>query len=346
MDNVNWSAFGLSFTDEVLTIIDNTIPGQVIYSVANNPAVDQFVISYSPVAGGFIINDVVASRDGYLVFEAHNVGSFITSDDIFNNDLFSNIPLDGFNTFNGNSYDDVIDAGAGDDVVYGNGGNDTVFGGFGNDYLVGGAGYDVLYGGYGDDTFVLDNPFDQFADDGGIDTLIVTYNDAALPDGPNWIENLVFSGVGDFYGRGNLLSNVIIGGNGKDKLAGMGGNDILTGGLGKDAFMFNTKLGTSKTDRKVNFDTLNDFSTKDDSLYLDNAIFKKLGKKGSEQKPVKLDKKFFALDKAKDKDDYVIYNKKTGVLSYDADGSGKGQAVEFALLKNKATLKYDDFFVI
>ncbi|MDF2974138.1 MAG: hypothetical protein K0R61_4588, partial [Microvirga sp.] len=32
--------------------------------------------------------------------------------------------------------------------------------------------------------------------------------------------------------------------------------------------------------------------------------------------------------------------------SYDADGSGKGQAVEFALLKNKATLKYDDFFVI
>jgi hypothetical protein len=34
------------------------------------------------------------------------------------------------------------------------------------------------------------------------------------------------------------------------------------------------------------------------------------------------------------------------VLSYDADGSGKGQAVKFALLKNKATLKYDDFFVI
>jgi 16S rRNA U516 pseudouridylate synthase RsuA-like enzyme len=76
-------------------------------------------------------------------------------------------------------------------------------------------------------------------------------------------------------------------------------------------------------------------------------VFKKLGTKGSAQKPVKLDKKFFTVgDKAKDKDDYVIYNKKTGVLSYDADGSGKGQAVEFALLKNKASLKYDDFFVI
>ena len=70
-------------------------------------------------------------------------------------------------------------------------------------------------------------------------------------------------------------------------------------------------------------------------------------KKGTEQKPFKIGKKFFTVDdKANDKDDYLIYSKKTGVLSYDADGSGKGQAVEFALLKNKATLKVDDFFVI
>ena len=97
----------------------------------------------------------------------------------------------------------------------------------------------------------------------------------------------------------------------------------------------------------MNFDTIRDFNAKDDSLYLENAIFKKLGKKGAEANPAKLDKKFFTVgDKAKEKDDYVIYNKKTGVLSYDADGSGKGQAVEFALLKNKASLKYDDFFVI
>lgn len=51
-------------------------------------------------------------------------------------------------------------------------------------------------------------------------------------------------------------------------------------------------------------------------------------------------------DRAKDKDDYLIYTKKTGVLFYDADGSGKGQAVEFALLKNKPTLKFDNFLVI
>jgi Ca2+-binding RTX toxin-like protein len=146
---------------------------------------------------------------------------------------------------------------------------------------------------------------------------------------------------------GNSGKNAIDGGDGNDKVNGGLGNDNLVGGSGKDAFMFTTKLGTSTTDRKVNFDTVKDFSVRDDSLYLDNAIFKKLGKKGTEQKPAKLDKKFFTVgDKAKDKDDYIVYDKKTGVLSYDADGSGKGEAVEFALLKNKPTLKVDDFFVI
>ena len=146
--------------------------------------------------------------------------------------------------------------------------------------------------------------------------------------------------------KGNVGKNTIDAGAGNDKVDGGLGNDVLTGGKGQDKFIFASKHGTSKTDRKVNFDTLKDFSAKDDSIYLENAIFKKLGKKGSEAKPAKLDKKFFSLDKAKDKDDYVIYSKKTGVLSYDADGSGKGQAVEFALLTKKPTLKFDDFFVI
>jgi Ca2+-binding RTX toxin-like protein len=168
------------------------------------------------------------------------------------------------------------------------------------------------------------------------------------------ILNLTASGTGNIALTGNALNNSITGnvgkntingGAGADKVNGGFGNDILYGGSGKDSFLFTTKLGTSATDRKVNFDTIKDFSVTDDSLWLDNAIFKKLGS-GPAAKPKQLSKSYFASDKAKDGNDYVIYNKKTGVLSYDADGSGKGQAIEFAQLKKGLALKYTDFFVI
>jgi 16S rRNA U516 pseudouridylate synthase RsuA-like enzyme len=76
-------------------------------------------------------------------------------------------------------------------------------------------------------------------------------------------------------------------------------------------------------------------------------VFTKLGKKGSEIAPGLLNKKYFTVGhKAKDKNDYIVYNKKTGVLSYDSDGSGSKAAVEFAQLKKGAILKYSDFFII
>jgi Ca2+-binding RTX toxin-like protein len=140
-------------------------------------------------------------------------------------------------------------------------------------------------------------------------------------------------------------SNWLRGGTGNDRIYGGLDNDTLYGGSGRDCFVFNTKLGTSKTDRKVNFDTIGDFSVKYDSLWLDNAIFKKLGK-GSVTKPGQLNKEFFVTGKALEKDDYLVYNKKTSILSYDADGSGSKAAVEFAQLKKGLALTYKDFFVI
>ncbi|HZB62380.1 MAG TPA: cadherin domain-containing protein, partial [Microvirga sp.] len=150
---------------------------------------------------------------------------------------------------------------------------------------------------------------------------------------------------------GTSASEVLKGGKGKDVFSGSGGNDRLWGGLGndalaggagKDAFVFDTAPSKS-----ANRDTISDFSAKDDSLWLDNKIFTKLGKAGSVTKPAALNKGFFALDAAKDKNDYLIYNRKTGVLSYDADGSGaKVKAVEIAVLKKNLALTYKDFFVI
>jgi hypothetical protein len=43
---------------------------------------------------------------------------------------------------------------------------------------------------------------------------------------------------------------------------------------------------------------------------------------------------------------YILYDKKTGVVSYDADGSGKGKAVEFGQLDPGLKLTWKNFFVI
>ena len=44
------------------------------------------------------------------------------------------------------------------------------------------------------------------------------------------VENLTYTGTGDFTGSGNELDNVITGGSGSDTLDGGGGNDTLDGG--------------------------------------------------------------------------------------------------------------------
>jgi Ca2+-binding RTX toxin-like protein len=140
---------------------------------------------------------------------------------------------------------------------------------------------------------------------------------------------------------GTATSDVIVGGGGRDAIAGGLGKDILTGGNGKDTFVFSTKLN-----KKTNVDKITDFKVKDDTIKLDNSIFKKLGK-GSDKKPGKLDKDFFTIgSKAQDANDYLIYDKKKGTLSYDADGSGKGAAVLFATMAKNLKMTEKDFLIV
>ena len=137
---------------------------------------------------------------------------------------------------------------------------------------------------------------------------------------------------GDDFIKGNA---------GNDKIWGGLGNDTLSSGPGKDAFVFNTQPNRRPTNG------ITDFNVKSDSLWLDNAVFKKLGTNGTGSDPAKLSKGFFTIgSKAKDKNDYIVYNDKTGVLSYDADGSGKGKAVEFAQLSSISEMTAADFFII
>jgi Ca2+-binding RTX toxin-like protein len=140
--------------------------------------------------------------------------------------------------------------------------------------------------------------------------------------------------------KGLAKNDVLSGGNGNDQLWGGTGKDVLTGNAGNDVFVFDA------APTKANVDQITDFSVADDTIWLDNKYLKKLGK-GSAAKPGKLNKKVFKVaDKAKDGNDYLVYNKKTGVLSYDEDGSGAKAAVQIAKLSKGLKLTADDFFVI
>ena len=136
-------------------------------------------------------------------------------------------------------------------------------------------------------------------------------------------------------------------GDGRDFILAGSGNDTVTGGNGTDYFIFGDKL-----DKKTNVDKVTDFKHKTDKIVLSKygyddlggkfSIFAKAGKAGDLKKSA-----FYEGKKAHDKDDRIIYDKKTGALYYDPDGTGKTAQVKFATLTNKPKgLTADDFYIM
>jgi Ca2+-binding RTX toxin-like protein len=141
---------------------------------------------------------------------------------------------------------------------------------------------------------------------------------------------------------------VLKGGAGHDWLEGKGGNDRINGGLGddvllggaggsgKDVFVFNTA-----PNKRTNVDTITDFRSVDDTFRFESAVLKKIGGVG------RLKADAFRVGKAaQDGEDRIIYDKGTGSLYYDADGTGAIAAIKIAVLSNKATVKLADLAVI
>jgi Ca2+-binding RTX toxin-like protein len=112
-----------------------------------------------------------------------------------------------------------------------------------NDLMTGGLGADHLAGGAGDDTYTVNNVGDVVTElaNQGTDTVETSLSSYAL--GAN-LENLTYTGTGDFNGAGTSYANVINGGAGDDILHGNNGNDTIYGGAGTDAI-----YGDSDNDR-------------------------------------------------------------------------------------------------
>ena len=110
------------------------------------------------------------------------------------------------------------------------------------------------------------------------------------------------------------------------------GNDKITLGDKSDKLVFDSALNASS-----NVDRIKHFTAGKDKMYLDDDFFAALpsGKLSSSA--------FETGKKADDPKDRIIYDKKSGAVSYDPDGEGGQQQVQFATLDKNTKLKASDF---
>jgi serralysin len=131
--------------------------------------------------------------------------------------------------------EDLKFMGSGDFTGHGDALNNVIQGGAGNDYLDGSGGVDTLIGGTGNDTYVVDNSSDHVHEEANedTDTVLAKSLKYVLPDN---VENLHYTGTGNFTGIGNSADNIIVGGAGNDTLDGGTGDDQMIGRTGNDAY--------------------------------------------------------------------------------------------------------------
>jgi Ca2+-binding RTX toxin-like protein len=215
----------------------------------------------------------------------------------------------------------------------------TITGNAGNNVIIGGGGDDVMIGLGGSDHYYVDSAGD-----------IVQETDT-IPPNADWIsttvsyalaagcaverlEPVTISAADSIDLTGNEFTNAVTGNNGNNVINGGGGNDYLAGVGGADTFAFTTPIGPN------NSDTIADFSSANDRIALDDAIFTGLA-------PGALPAGAFVIGAAaQDADDRIIYNSANGRLYFDADGNGAGAAVQFATLHLNPAIVATDFLVI
>jgi type VI protein secretion system component Hcp/Ca2+-binding RTX toxin-like protein len=236
--------------------------------------------------------------------------------------------LNVYNPIIGNPGDKIINGTAGSDTILIDRSNTTVNAGSGDDILQlfpnqQGSQPHQLLGGAGSDTIDL--------------SALLTSVNVNLQVG---VANGSHTGVSFL----NSIENVI-GGAGNDKITGNGGanmldggagNDTLIGGKGADIFAFSTTL-----DGQRNVDTIRDFVSLEDVLQLDAGIFAALSGGVTEENFVA-----GAGAKATEANHHLLYDTKTGALSYDVDGNGSMDAVQFATLTGLPSLQASNIQVI
>jgi Ca2+-binding RTX toxin-like protein len=114
------------------------------------------------------------------------------------------------------------------------------------------------------------------------------------------------------------------------------GADVIHGGSGQDAFVYN-----AIPNGPAEIDTVRDFSVAADTFWLNNKAFTGLGSDGSLKSSA-----FWTGTAAHDATDRVIYDRSNGVLYYDQDGTGATEQVVVAKLSTGLRMTNLDVLVI
>ena len=285
-------------------------------------------------------NDVVVENEGEGRDMLFTAGSYALRE-FEQVELLLGAEREGTGAINlqGNSLDNIIQANAGDNVLRGHAGNDVLAGFEGNDNLDGGVGADNLTGGLGDDIYHIDTIDDVIVEHAGEGRDMLFVAGTYILRESESIEVILAAerGTTDAIDiTGNSQDNIIHGNDGVNILDGRGGNDVLAGFDGADSFVFSSAL-----DAAANVDTVIGFEAGVDNLRLDDAVFTGLARGV-------LDLGAFVVgSEAAEADDRIIYDPTTGALSFDADGAGGAEAVQFAFLEMGLTnLSANDFLVM
>ena len=139
-------------------------------------------------------------------------------------------------------------------------------------------------------------------------------------------------------GKTSILSgksgnDILIGSNSNEILAGGLGNDTLTGGAGFDTFHFASRL--------EGIDTLTDFNVSQDIIQASGAGF---GGGLIAGESISSDQFSISLGSVTANTRF-IFDKPTGKLFFDIDGSGSNSSVQFASLTANLGLTADNIFV-
>lgn len=182
----------------------------------------------------------------------------------------------------------------------------------------------------GKDNIILSNADDTISGYGGNDTISGRAGNDTLGGGRG--NDTILGGAGIDALRGNA---------GNDKLNGGSGHDTLTGGAGADRFIFS--IGSQVVE--ANSDIIRDFSSQQgDKIALTlpaslTSIFTTVLNPDGRTYGI-ASGNFYAASgavAARDADDRLVYDTKTGNLYYDDDGTGAHEAVLLAQLGTGST---------